>query len=94
MVMAAVTSMDTVMRAMHISVHPIPANCPGTSGTVLDLLLLSPVPHTRCYGTCVCRNLSIAVLLFRYKRSSEDTNTAPEDTSTALEDTNAAPEDP
>ena len=49
MVMAAVTSMDTVMRAMHSSVHPVPANCPGTPGTVLDLLLLSPAPHTTCY---------------------------------------------
>ena len=27
----------------------------------------------------VCRNLSVVVLLFRYKCSSEDTNTAPED---------------
>ena len=34
----------------------------------------------------VCRNPSIAVLLFHYKRSSEDTNTAPEDTNTSLED--------
>ena len=31
----------------------------------------------------VCRNLSVAVLLFRYKRSSEDTNAAPKDTNTA-----------
>ena len=27
----------------------IPANCPGMSRTVQDLLLLSPVPHARCY---------------------------------------------
>jgi len=27
----------------------IPANCPGMSGTVPDLLLLSPVPHASCY---------------------------------------------
>ena len=35
----------------------------------------------------ICGNLSVAVLLFHYKRSSEDANAAPEDT-------NAAPEDP
>ena len=32
-----------------VLVKGTPANCPGTSGTVPDLLLLTPVLHARCY---------------------------------------------
>jgi len=39
----------TVFPADYQYPHCNPANCPGMSGTVLDLLLLSPVPHGRGY---------------------------------------------
>ena len=56
--------------------------------------LTSQVWYASLKMTRVCRNLSFSVLLFHYKRSSEDTNAAPEDTNAAPKDTNAALEDP
>ena len=69
--------------------------CPRQSvkGGPNNLAVETQITFTNTYGsygslkmTRVCGNLSVAVLLFRYKRSLEDTNTAPEDTNAALED--------